>query len=750
MQAPLRRHGLAAALANANLASRTTFAAAFITLLPAQTHAQQELPEVRVSGRQDTLGRPPLDTPIGTGSRLGLSARETPGSVTLIDRQNIEQRDASNTQESLIAAPGLHASPTAAPPGFAGYVAMRGFSGSQVTQLFNGITVQYDAIAARPIDAWMLDRVEVLGGPSSYLYGSGAVGGTINYVSRVASRETLSQDAYLSYGSFDTTRAAYGLNVALGGTEASNWLRVDVSRQQSGGYVNPGQSESNAVSFSLLSDITRNFFHTLAYESYDEKRLPYWGTPLRRPATDGAFDPATARINYNVGDGLYGNQIRWLRSIAEIKLSKETSLTNTFYGYDAERLYRNVEVYRWNAANTAIERGSLFAQRHGHRLLGNRFEFAHKSNLFGRDSQWAGGLDVSMNRQTTYPYSASNITPTTGAALDTVNPYSPSTRSFFTVAAGVQDATNPQRENRIKSAALFIENRTRLTPQLSLVAGLRQDRIEVGIQTRRAPVASPVVLEPAFFEINYAATTGRLGAVYDLNQNANLYVQYSTSADPAAGILTTGTFAQFQNFPLTTGTQWEVGSKFDFWDKRASATMAAYRIVRRNLTLADPANPAGPPLAVGQQSASGIEASVGAKISPAWRVQANAGYANAKFDTFTETVGGVAVSRAGNAPANTPKLVANAWLTWSGAPGWEAGAGYRHVGSVYSNAANVLTAPGYQLLDLFASYKLNRNTSLTARVRNATDKLYVSNVTGNALYIFGEPRSVELALRASF
>ena len=738
-----RRRQMADAFVASSLSSTASLAAAFAVIASSPALAQQELREVQVTGRQDTLERPQLDTVIGTGSRLGLTARETPASVTIIDRANMEARDARNTQEALLAAPGLHASATNAPPGFAGYIAMRGFSGSQVTQTFNGITVQYDAIAARPIDAWLFDRVEVLGGPSSYLYGSGAVGGTINYVSKVATRDTLVQDAYLAGASFNTLRAAYGINAALGGKDATNWVRFDISRAQSDGYVNPGKSESNALSFSWLADLTPSVSHTLAIERADERRLPYWGTPVRRPASRGEVDPATVRINYNVADGLYGNQILWGRSITEWRASKSTTFTNTAYHYDAERLYRNVEVYRWNAANTAVERGALLAQRHGHRLWGDKIEANHKGKMFGLDTAWAGGVDISINRQTRYPFSSPAFSAIAGAPLDTVNPYSPTLNTFFGVLPGAQDATNPDRENTVRSRAFFAENRTKFGGGWSLTTGLRQDFIAIRIQNRRAVTAT----DPRLYGIDYKASTGRLGLMYEISPSANIYVQYSTAADPPAGVLMTGTFAQLRDFPLTTGTQWEAGTKFDFWDKKASATLAAYRIVRKNLSITDPANPAGPPIPVGQQSSSGIEASVGARISSDWRIQANAGYAEARFDNLVEAGG---VSRAGNAPPNTPKLTANLWVTWSGKPGWESGAWLRHVGSVYADNANTITAPGYQLLDLFASYRVTKNATVTARVRNATDKLYVSNATGTPLFIFGEPRSFELALRATY
>ena len=80
----------------------------------------------------------------------------------------------------------------------AGAVSYRGFSGSQISQLFNGISVQYDAIAARPIDSWIYDRVEAIGGPSTFLFGAGAVGGAINYVTKLPERDTFTKAASVS------------------------------------------------------------------------------------------------------------------------------------------------------------------------------------------------------------------------------------------------------------------------------------------------------------------------------------------------------------------------------------------------------------------------------------------------------------------------------------------------------------------------------------------------------------------------
>jgi iron complex outermembrane receptor protein len=164
----------------------------------APADATQTLPAVTVRDTE-APGRLQIDEPSSTGSRLGLTPRETPASVTIIDRDTIEQRGALTTQDILQSVPGMIA---AAPPGFAGYVAYRGFSGGQITQLFNGISVQYDAIAGRPVDSWIYDRVEAIGGPSTFLFGAGAVGGSINYVTKLATRDADFVEGRVRYGSY--------------------------------------------------------------------------------------------------------------------------------------------------------------------------------------------------------------------------------------------------------------------------------------------------------------------------------------------------------------------------------------------------------------------------------------------------------------------------------------------------------------------------------------------------------------------
>jgi iron complex outermembrane receptor protein len=703
------------------------------------------LEEIVVRGEHERPGEKlSLDAANTTGSRLNLTPRETPASVTVVDRETIEQRGAANTQEILGSVPGLTA---ASPPGAAGSVWYRGFSTTSVTQLFNGITVQYDAIAARPVDSWIYDRVEVIGGPSTFLFGAGAVGGSINYITKLANRDGDAGEARASYGSYGTSGLAAGVNRRLGGGEGvRNYARADLSRTHSNGYVEGNEREAWTVAASLLTDFTPRLSHTLALEYQNEMvDRPYWGTPVLNPIAEARIDPDTRFKNYNSRDGIYEQTVMWARSLLDYRLSDATTLRNTLYHYDALRDYRNVERYTYTADNSAVARSAAYLQRHDQQLTGDRIEALHKATLAGRPSDWAAGADLSVNRQTRFPLSGSGT-------VSTVDPVHFTTESFFDIP-GMVPGFNPDRTNEVTTLAAFLENRTKVTDALSLVTGLRHERIRLEVTNHRTVTAT----DPAYFENTYSPTTGRIGLVYALSPSANVYVQYSTAADPPAGILTTASFSQVRDFDLTTGEQWEVGGKLDFLNGRGTATLAAYTITRKNLAMADPASP-GTTLPVGQQSSRGLELAASLRLpvrgtqtgaARRWLIQGHAAHVDAEFDEFTENVGGVAVSRAGNTPTGVPSRVANLWLTYTFNPQWEAGVDARYVSSRFRDNANTMSVPAYTLYGAFARYRIAENTSLTARARNLTDEVYAQSTGTNQLFL-GAPRTYELALQTKF
>ncbi len=597
--------------------------------------------------------------------------------------------------------------------------------------------MQYGS-ATRAVDSWIYDRVEAVGGASSFLYGSGAVGGSLNYITKTPERSNFGE-AQLRLGANDLKEVSVGLNRRLSGADgsagAANFARIDLNHRNAGNWVEGVHSRSTQLATSLLTDLGGGFTHLLAYEyQKDSVDRPYWGTPVLNPNL-GALrvDPATRFKNYNSADGIYQQRVQWLRSVAQWRVSDALQLRNTLYAYDALRDYRNVETYRFNAANTEVARTSPFLQRHDHEVVGDRIEATYQSTLAGRRSDWAFGLDASVNRQTRFPNSLTTT-------VSTVNPYQFTTERFFDIP-GMAPGFNPDRDNKTTTTALYLENRTALTPAAHLVTGLRHERIELDLTNRRAVTAA----SPASFSRSYHPTTGRLGVVWDFAPGANLYAQASTAADPPSGSLATASFADVaNNSALTTGRQAEVGSKFDFWDGKGTATAAAFQITRKNISSQDPNNPALTVL-VGEQSSKGIELAVGVRPSSRWQVQANLTRTRARYENYIQ--GGV--SLAGKTPTNTPETVANLWVSYAITPALTASAGVRHVGKVYADAANTQYWPSYTLLDLGLAWRLNRSTTLTGRIRNATDRIHAVESRSAQVYL-GAARTADVALHVAF
>lgn len=699
----------------------------------AQATNEATLPAVEVIA-PSANGTINLDTPATSMSQLGLTPRETPATVTVVDRATIEARGAEDTQEILKAIPGVTAHNA---PGSMS-VRYRGFTGASISQLFNGIDLKYSS-ANRAVDSWIYDRVDAIGGPSSFLYGAGAVGGSINYISKLAQAYDISE-ARLRVGTDNLKEASIGLNRRIAGGEAgevTHYARIDLNDHHSDSWTDGTKTHSTQLATSLLSDFGRGFTHTLAYEYQSDKvDRPYWGTPLLKPSVGTLrIDEGTRFKNYNSADGLYEHRVQWLRSLSELKVSDALQFKNTFYIYDAQRDYRNVETYAFNSTNTLVNRSTAYLQSHDARLFGNRIDGTYKSEIAGHRSDWSFGMDMSLNKQTIHPLRINGV-----GTYGSVNPYNFVTENFFDVP-GMPRNLVPTITNKVTTTAVYAENRTAILPSVNLITALRHERIDLDLINRLAATPS----SPANYQRGYKPTTGRIGLAWDITPSAMAYVQYATAADPPGGTLTAATFANaITNTELTTGRQLEIGTKVDFWEGKGNATAAVYSISRKNIASKDITDNTRT-VNVGEQSAKGIDLSVGLQVTRNWSVRGDLAYVDAQYEQFVD--GGV--SYAGKTPTNIPSTVANLWTSYTITPNLLASMGVRHVAKVYANNANTNIWSSYTLLDLGLAYKLSRNVSLIGRIRNATDKIYAANVSTDSVYL-GAPRTADVTMRITF
>lgn len=257
-----------------------------------------QLPEITVTAPVSISSGLNLEETSQIGGRLGLATKDIPASVEIIDRKAILRRGSRTLQETVEKAAGISNISTPG-HGAAGF-SSRGFTGNNaLMQLYNGTRFYVGAgTSTLPLDTWHLDRVEVLRGPASVLYGEGAIGGAINLVSKTPDRYEGESEALVSYGSWNNVRFGVGSGGPINDTLA---YRVDLSRQSTDGFVGRSDYERWTLASSMLFDVTDRLSFTLSFDYWSNDDSTYFGTPL----INGRIDPRIRKTNFNVWRNIF-------------------------------------------------------------------------------------------------------------------------------------------------------------------------------------------------------------------------------------------------------------------------------------------------------------------------------------------------------------------------------------------------------------------------------------------------------------
>ena len=676
-----------------------------------------------------------LDQTADTGSRLGLSARETPAAIEVLEQEQLQQRGARSSIEALNAIAGVLAGNLPSSPGIA---SMRGFSGGAIALLQDGVRQTAGPLITRDLDSWSFERIEVLKGPASVLYGEGALAGAINLVPKRPQFGSPQAQALLSGGSFGSYRAAVDLNLPTGEQAA---LRAVASHRRSDGYIDDSDSDASAgtLAFSFMpSDALRV---DLALDRFrDDNETPYWGTPLvpfavaRDPATlvrssNGyVIDRALRKANFDVADGYSRSVADWARSRVSWQIGSTWRFVNELDYYDATREWQNTETYTWDAAAANLRR-STTRIGHDHQYWIERASFAADGELAGRRNRFSIGAE----------YSESNFYNVrrfgTAAPVDAYAP----PRGLF--PRGDEAMLFPGAGNRVdfdsasQVTALFVENALNLGSRWLLLGGLRQDSIAL---QRTVIDYDSGARTP--FERDYSPLSWRLGTVFDATPHTQLYGQYSRAVAPVGSLFLLS--QANARFDLTHGDAIEIGLKSSTWQDRLNLTAAVYQLRQDDIVTRDPAN-ASLSVQGGRQSSRGIELGASAQLGDNFSLDASIALLDARFDKLREAGG---VDRRGNTPANVPERFASLFAHYhiANTP-LSLSLGARHVGRYYSNNANTIRVAAHSVVDAAIDWQLPLGR-LSLRGRNLGDALYADWSGGAAdQLILGAPRSVELS-----
>lgn len=700
---------------------RSSLAAGFLAALHASgaSHAAQEetvLAPVTVSAAEE--GGLGLKQAATTGSRLRLTPLETPASVDILPGETVRARGDATLIEAAARAPGITQSGTSG----GGALAARGFAGNtSVMRLYDGTRMYVSGgTVSFPFDPWMAERMEVLRGPASVLYGEGAIGGAINTIPKKPQRGEIAHEAWVAYGSDDTWRTAYG----SGGAVDERWsYRFDVSRNRSDGYVDRGGSDTLAAAAAVRLDVSPAFNLTLSHDYGRLQPMRYFGVPL----INGKLDSRLRETNYNVADARLQFRDNWTRLDLEWQAAEGVVVRNQLYRLNSRRDWRNAESYRYNA-NGSITRSSFLLIGYELEQVGNRLDSTWQGSVLGLPNELVLGFDVNRLR---YYRDRNN-----GAAAETLDAFAFDPGNFPT------KMTNAELfKTNTRTLSLFMEDKLKLAPRWSLVGGLRWDRIDVdrtGLRNASGPD----------FEKTFTHASGRLGAVFAVTPELSLYGQYATAADPLTGVV--NTTAQQSQFDMSTGKQAELGVKQRFDGGRGEWSLATYWIRKEKLLVRDAADP-NVYQQVGAQSSRGVELALAYAVTRSLRIDANGTVLNARYDDFNEAVGSAVVSRSGRTPSGVPERAANLWLEWDFMRQWQAGLGARYVGPRYVDNGNAAKVAAYTVVDATLSWQLRRDLRLSLFGYNLFDRDYAQTTySGNNQWVLGRPRSVEVAAHFTF
>ncbi|WP_245906514.1 TonB-dependent siderophore receptor [Teichococcus aestuarii] len=751
---PARRAGALMALTAAAIAMPAALALAQEGTAADTFSGSIVLPEVNVQAGIER-GHSPVQGFVAGVSASGTKADtpiiETPQSISVVTADDIEARNARNLNQALRYTAGAVTDTRGSTAVRLDQLTLRGYS--PATYL-DGMRLAGGRDANPSIDAYRLERLEVLRGPASVLYGASPPGGLVNAITKRPTEERI-REVLLEAGTRDRYRAAGDFSGKL--DEDGQWLgRFIASYAEGDGELDETRERRYFFSPSLTwrpskdTSITLFAHYQRDPESGSYGSVPAWGSVLHNPRGrigtrfyDG--DPNLERSNrehymagylaeHRASDWLTLRQnFRYLhtkgeyRSVYGAGITQDyLSLVRSVYGTDADFDVFTID----NQAQFSFGTGPL-----QHTLL--------------------AGLDYYRVLSDTYTGSALSTTPL-GQRLPRQSLFSPAYANQATFWPGFSTYSS-QRQNQLGA---YLQDQVKLG-RLVLLFGGRLDWSDS--TTENSAVATG--LRTSSSRQTDHAFTGRVGAVYLFDSGFAPYVSYSESFEPQSGT------DRFLNpFDPTRGRQYEVGLRYQPPGTNLLLSVAAFDLVRQNVLSTDPANPQFS-VQSGETTSRGIELEAKASLMTGLSLTAAYAYQDVEFsrsdntargdDGFVPARASSTVALEGKTPWGVPRHTASAWLDYtlpegSRLEGLGLGGGVRYLGSSWGNDANTFKVDAATLFDAALRYdlgKLGRNLEgmqAAVNVSNLADTRYVNSCFAYSSCWYGYGRTVTGSVRYRF
>ncbi len=663
---------------------------------------ESTLPEVRV--RAQKAKESPTGPVTGLVARRNATATktdtpiiETPQSVSVVTRDQMDAQNVQSVSEAVRYTAGVLAEANGPDPR-ADVMTIRGFSAGGRSSYRDGLRdYGFGGQGGIVIEPYGLERVEVLRGPSSVLYGQSDAGGTINLITKRPSADMVNEFA-LQVGSYNRKQAALDLGGAFAAAPDWTYRLTGLVRDADSQidevkddrlYIAPALKwqPSSATSVTLLGSYQKN------ERGQGYQALPQAGTldpnpngriPTSRfvgePGFD-RFDQERASIGYEVQHQV--NQAWTLRQ--NLRYTEQDTKANSVYqaGFTRDSLTNNIIDYR-NVDRRAGKNNEHVANL----LIDNqaqwtiRNESIEQTVLFGLDHQ-------------RLKYKRGAVDSATGS-LDVFNPTYGGALPFSA------DAPAYTRFDSLTQTGIYAQDQIKFNDRIAWTIGGRHDT------AKSETTGKPSQSDDAF--------TWRTGLVYLFDNGWAPYVGYAKSFLPLAGMLP------------ETGEQYELGIRYQPKDQPISFLASVYDLRRQNLLNIDASQlPQVVYVQTGEVRSRGLE--LEAKVT-LWRdLDLVAGYAYNPVKVTRSEFGDQ-----GKTPNTTPRSIGSLWATWRvpSVSGLKVSLGARHIGSTFGDDQETLAVPSYTLvdaaveLDLARTFKITGDWKLALNVSNVGDKTYVA------------------------
>ena len=568
-----------------------------------------------------------------------------------------------------------------------------------------------------PQDPSNVERIDVLKGPASSLYGRGDPGGTINIVSKRPQNDRFAR-LDLSAGRWDRYRSSLDVNTLLD-DEGTMLYRMNLAVEDNKSFRDYRSSERQffAPAFSWeLSPQTRLLVQAEVIRSsqvFDRgvvapndhlgsvSRSDFFGEP-----DDGEIDNNNESLQAEIEQDLNASWTVRLASHYKQGRLNGGATEASFLADDARTLNREYRYrdFDWQDSITQLElRGLVYTGDIEHNLLiGTEYERYAKDERLMR----------------TRPIST----------IDIREPVYGQPRPLFSVGPG---GRSTDRHELVHSRSLNLQDQMRLSEKLFGVIGARYDHYEHRLDNEVTGTRT---------EQTHEKITPRIGALYQLTPEVGVFANASQSFKPNTGAPRPGTGTSFDP---EEGVGYEAGFKFDLLDSRLGMTVAAFHLTKENVLTADPADSTYQ-IAAGEVRSRGIDLQLTGQLTDEVRVIGAYAYVDAEVTKDNTLASG---SRLLNVPEHSGSLLGVYEFLDGGLKGLELGGGVNYVGDRSGNVADSgFELPGYTTVDLLARYKATQDLTLGVNLNNAFDRTYYERSYSNVWVMPGEPRNLSLSL----